>query len=100
MATLAQIRKINRDAKWKLEKVTPEQLNGGKVFVLRLSDCHRRGGPREYYTGKKPTTSIAYAKYFTREKAKNVQKFAHTGHLYDVYGVPGKQLFLMILQGK
>lgn len=100
MATLAQIRKINRDAKWKVERVTPEQINGGKVFVLRASNDYHRGGPREYYTGKKPATNIAYAKYFTRKKAEDVRKFAHTGFRYDVYGVPTKQLFLMILQGK
>jgi len=100
LATLAQIRKINRDAKWKLERVTTEQINGGKVFVLREKECYNKVGRREFYTGKKPTTNIAYAKYFTREKAENVQKFAHTGFHYDVYGVPTKQLFLMILQGK
>ena len=100
MATLTQIRKINKDAKTKVERVTTEQLNGGKVFVLRTADRYHRGGPREYYTGARPATNIAYAKYFTREKAENVQKWAHTGFHYQVYGVPGKQLFLMILQGK
>ena len=78
-----------------------EDINNGKVFVLRLNDGYRRNGSTyEYYTGKKPTENIANAKYFTQEKAKNVRKHAHTGHLYDVHGVPSKQLFLMILQGK
>lgn len=99
MATLAQIRKINKEAKT-MPSIIPN-VNNGKVFVLRLNDCYRRNGSiYEYYTGKKPTTSIGKAKYFTQEKAKNVRKYAHTGHLYDVHCVPEKQLFLMILQGK
>ncbi len=78
-----------------------EEINNGKVFVLREHRDYRRtvSNP-QYYTGKRPTHNICEAKYFTEKDAKGVRKFAHTGFRYDVYGVPSKQLFLMILQGK